>query len=346
MKKLLAFVLLAFLTLSVFAIEKTKVCICPYNEDINAFISECPDFEIVKSSSGYTLDLLKEKDEKVFSLIKEETEASYILIPEKFEREGLNFKRIYLYDFSKNEMNLLNTEISQMETSFSFESLLPVLKNICKKEYGLLKIKDLDTGITLKLDGLTVVPVNGYILAEPGKHNVSFSNFSASEKTEQIEIIPWQTVDIQLELSEKEFSNLTVKSNIKADVVKDSIVLGKTPFLLDTYTVPTILRLKAPGYADSLVALEKETKEVFVEMRPEWMQDGDIYKKAKDDFYLAFARSILIYGAKVIFQSLDTMYPKVSEIGTNFTTVAMTVSIGDLIYDLINYSRYAHYISP
>ena len=88
------------------------------------------------------------------------------------------------------------------------------------------------------------------------------------------------------------------------------------------------------------------TKTVSVSMKPEWMADGTLLKEEKNEFYAGFARSLLIFGAKIALKTFNDGTNKVLEALDGAATGLLAVSIVDLVGSLVDYYRQTEYIAP
>ena len=85
---------------------------------------------------------------------------------------------------------------------------------------------------------------------------------------------------------------------------------------------------------------------MFVELKPQWMDDTGLYEKAKDDFYGSFARSLLIFGLRIAAGSLGGSGSQWYEAAGIALDGALVLSLTDLAAKLIEYYRCSEYISP
>ncbi|MBQ3831024.1 MAG: hypothetical protein II813_08950, partial [Spirochaetales bacterium] len=106
------------------------------------------------------------------------------------------------------------------------------------------------------------------------------------------------------------------------------------------------LRFSSEGYADKTVGILSGTKTVSVSMKPKWMADGNLLKEEKNEFYAGFARSLLIFGAKIALRTFNDGTNKVLEALDGAATGLLAVSIVDLVGSLVDYYRQTEYIAP
>ena len=142
------------------------------------------------------------------------------------------------------------------------------------------------------------------------------------------------------------FSNLRIESDPVAEVLIGGKAVGRTPLLIDSYSVPTSVRFSLDGYSDAVIGLTEKKDGISVSLKPAWMADKDILKETKDNFYAAFARSLLIFGAKIGTRTLnkgDNRFLTGLDVAASG---ALTVSLVDMVGCLIDYYRQTEYLAP
>ena len=116
--------------------------------------------------------------------------------------------------------------------------------------------------------------------------------------------------------------------------------------MLDTYSLPLSLRFERDFYVGRNIGVSERSDGLYYELKPTWMSDESILKKKKDAFYWAFARSFLLFGAKLALGVFnDGSNNVLSSLDIAFNGV-ITVSIVDAIACLVDYYRQTEYISP
>lgn len=76
------------------------------------------------------------------------------------------------------------------------------------------------------------------------------------------------------------------------------------------------------------------------EIKPSWMSDKVIYEEARNSFYGAFARTIVLFGVQTLSRTMDW------KVLNGISTGAICISATDMIKQMFDYFRYADYISP
>ena len=89
-----------------------------------------------------------------------------------------------------------------------------------------------------------------------------------------------------------------------------------------------------------------DTRKVSVSLKPMWMSDETLLKEEKDEFYAGFARSLLIFGAKIALSTFNDGNNKVLGALDGIATGMLTVSFIDLVGSLVDYYRQTEYIAP
>ena len=210
----------------------------------------------------------------------------------------------------------------------------------------MLHLESMVDGSEVLVDGKKVNVVDSCIICTEGKHTVSISATGYREKTIGIELTADTESSADAGLQAILFSGLEIESDPVADILIGGLPVGKTPLLVETYSVPSSVRLMHEGYSDAVIGLTGKTDSISVSLKPSWMADKAILKENKDDFYAAFARSLLIFGAKVFTRTMndgDNKFMSVLDIAAGG---ALTVSIVDMVGRLIDYYRQTEYISP
>lgn len=137
----------------------------------------------------------------------------------------------------------------------------------------------------------------------------------------------------------------TVYSNVPAVVYLNGIESGTTPLVLENVPLPSVVRLKAEGYADSTLNVDGTATEVREEMKPAWMNEGEFYGRARNSFYRDMAIALGAFALKVGVRSLpveNTNLQNTLNIGTD--TIAV-LSAFNLISGLFNYFMSADYLA-
>lgn len=137
----------------------------------------------------------------------------------------------------------------------------------------------------------------------------------------------------------------TVRSNVPALVYLNGTEKGTTPLVLDNVPIPSVVRLTAEGYADSVINIDGTASDVNEEMKPAWMNEGEFYSRARHNFYRDMAITLGAFALKVGVRSLpvnSTNLQNTLNIGTDTLVV---LSAFKLISGLFNYFMSADYLS-
>lgn len=166
-------------------------------------------------------------------------------------------------------------------------------------------------------------------------------------------------IDNPVQVSDDQI-DFRLETNIPADVFIDGIKVGKTPFgFKDSY--PISISFEADGYISKTINLMSDQNELYVELKPQWMSDFNLYKKARTDFYVSFTASLASFAVSVISNAVnfgDSPSEYINSNGVLKRTTPLTnsikavgtglsvVSLLNMFGELIDYYRYADFVSP
>jgi hypothetical protein len=201
-------------------------------------------------------------------------------------------------------------------------------------------------GSEVQVDGKQYNVLDSHVLVPAGEHVITLSATGYVTRNIRLELAGGVTSTIAAKLSPILLSDLTITSDPEADVLIGGVNIGKTPLTVESYSLPASIRLTREGYSDSVIGLTQKADKISVSLKPQWMADEDILKINKDDFYAAFARSLLIFGAKIVTRTLNKGDNKLLSGLDIAASGALTVSIVDMVGCLIDYYRQTEYIAP
>ena len=296
---------------------------------------------------AYDIKSLESGDGALLDMICRGNEADLLVMPVISDIQNFKLLRLYVYKRGSDSLELVFEQIVSRDSSyFPVESAMKLGQMLCGEPMALLYLDKMVDGSEVTVDGRTVNAVDNYILCEAGRRIIGLEATGYSGKSVNIDL-PEDTVsEIDASLQALLFENLRIESDPVADVLIGGVKMGSTPLSVDSYSVPTSIRLSHEGYSDAVIGLTKKRDSISISLKPAWMADEDILKKNKDDFYGAFARSLLIFGAKIVTRTLnkgDNTFLSVLDIAAGG---ALTVSIVDMVGCLIDYYRQTEYISP
>ena len=320
--------------------ENTKLEKQEQLESFDLKLVTCPDTSIDISTA------IKEKDLLTFDYIASSSNANQILIPMTEQVTGFNLNSIYLYDRAENTLSLIFEELSQTDSFYSLKVLLELAKLYDPRKTCVLTFDGLVQGAQVLVDGVEVTLYNNSCLLTEGVHTFDIVLTGYETKHLKTELKANTVSTMYVEMKAVVYSNLLIESNPGATIALDGKKVGTTPYNLTNYTLPLVLNLSAEGYQDKTISLSAPTSGISISLKPSWMNDEETYEKSKRTFYNSFARSLLIFGLKIVAQSFNlngTGFWNVTDI---LCTGALYLSLTDLAGNLIDYYRYSEYISP
>lgn len=309
-----------------------------------------PFFDLVlceQPKEAYDIKALESGDVALLDMICRANEADLLIMPVISDIQSFRHLCLYVYQRGSDKLELVFEQIVSRDSAyFPVESAMKLGQILCNEPMAVLHLDRMVDGSEVSVDGRIVNAVDNYILSEAGRHIIGLDATGYIEKSVSIDL-PADTVsEIDASLHALLYGNLRIESDPVADVLIGGVKMGSTPLVVESYSVPTSIRLSHEGYSDAVIGLTKKRDSISVSLKPAWMADEDILKKNKNDFYGAFARSLLIFGAKIVTRTLnngDNRFLSVLDIAAGG---ALTVSIVDMVGCLIDYYRQTEYISP
>ena len=296
---------------------------------------------------AYDIKVLENGDAALLDMVCRANEADLLVMPVISDIQSFKHLCLYVYQRGSDKLELVFEQIVSRDSAyFPIESAMKLGRILCDAPMAVLYLDKMVDGSEVKVDGRTVNAVDNYILCEAGRHIIGLDATGYIEKTVRIDLPSDNVSEIDASLQALLFGNLRIESDPVADVLIGGVKMGSTPLLVESYSVPTSIRLSHEGYSDAVIGLTKKRDSISISLKPAWMADEDILKKNKDDFYGAFARSLLIFGAKIVTRTLnngDNTFLTVLDIAAGG---ALTISIVDMVGCLIDYYRQTEYISP
>ncbi|MBR6084783.1 MAG: hypothetical protein IKP61_04110 [Spirochaetales bacterium] len=286
-------------------------------------------------------------DIALLDMVCRSSQADMLIMPVISDIQDFRYLRLYIYQRGSDSAQMVYEElVSRQSVRFPIACSMKLGQALCNESMALLHLESMVDGSEVLVDGKKVNVVDSCIICTEGKHTVSISATGYREKTIGIELTADAESSADAGLQAILFSGLEIESDPVADILIGGLPVGKTPLLVETYSVPSSVRLMHEGYSDAVIGLTGKTDSISVSLKPSWMADKAILKENKDDFYAAFARSLLIFGAKVFTRTMndgDNKFMSVLDIAAGG---ALTVSIVDMVGRLIDYYRQTEYISP
>lgn len=339
MKRLFLSVLFILFTSLCFA-GTLNVCLCPASTEIQAYLENT--VKTVPFSEELSLLIAEVRTQRELVKLEEKLHKAYQSEDSSSISKALKDIETYKYEDDGQDF-----EIKVVSCTASYTEDRNVLKYLCYSNNCEIllfnEFRDLDsvsmrtvTVYNLLYDEITelstVISSETETFTAQELDNIG-SYFSYSPKYES------EAVNEVIE------SQLSILSSVPSDVYIDGKAVGKTPYVLEKYTLPLLITLKAEGYRDQYVSISEETDKVDVILKPQWMGDLSLYKKASDRFYTSFGTMLLSIGLKAALNAVipsDSSYYRITD---TLSSGLIVIFAGSMIYNLIDYYNYANYNS-
>lgn len=273
--------------------------------------------------------------------------ADMLLIPVSRILEGFTYTALYVYRKAYDSIDLCFESLSQDGGDVSSSrALLSVARLFFQQPVSIIDFEGIPEGSRIVVDGVDVNLVGGRMLTVSGEHVFEISKSGYATRRFKAVVPEDQVCTMTTGLASLEYGAMEVDSHPKSDVYYDGRLLGTTPVVVEGYTIPLVLRFSADGYVSRTVSLSSPEESLFVELKPQWMSDSDMYVKAKDDFYASFAGSLLLFGLGIAVDSLGSNGGIWYEMAGIALDGALVLSLTNLAANLIEYYRCSEYISP
>ncbi len=305
------------------------------------------DFNVVIGSAkgSYDVQTMVSGDIELLEYVCFVNNADMIIIPVISNLHGFNHMAIYGYEYGSRNLKLIYEALANDSNRFTVRAVLELAKLFRDSTPAVLRLDNLVTGATVMVDGVEVPVLDSYILTTEGLHTIGVVAQGYVGRSFTTTLAGGEVSSLNATMLQMHFEALSINSSPSAQVIIDGSVVGETPMVLDLYSVPLNLRLTADGYSDSNISILKRAGSVDVELKPAWMANKDLMKERKDGFYGAFARSLLIFGAKIALRSFNDGSNAVLSALDIAANAAIVVSVADLMGCLIDYYRQTEYVA-
>ncbi len=327
---------------------KIEAAAANYNAALEAAPVQEKAFPVVLLDSGklsYDADALV-SDPVLMRFVCDATGADLLVMPVSGYLQGFRLLSIYIYEYGSDSATLAYEAISTESDRFPVHAALSLAPFFMQGVPALVRLDDLAVGAVVMVDGKEVSCYEDCVMTTAGMHTITLSAQGKQDRTFATDLEGNTLSSVTASMKDIRYSGLEIDSEPQATVLLDGVVLGQTPLRLDSYVVPSSLRLTADGYADKTVGLLEPTDRLDIQLKPQWMADQSLLKDAKDGFYTRFAISLAIFGAKVALKSFNDGTNKVLMALDGLATAALAVSFSDLIGSLVDYYRQTEYIAP
>ena len=303
------------------------------------------DVVAVKASQDFDAQTLC-SDPVLLDYLCREYYADLILIPFISEIQGFRHMMLYAYSYGGSGAELLFERVSLDSVKYTVEAALKMAPYFTSGTPALLLLENLVPGTRIELDDREVRALEDYVMTTEGRHTVRLSASGYAERYFATELSGSTVFSVDASMNAVVLHGLRLESTPASHVVVDGKTIGQTPMVIETYRLPFSATFEAEGYAPGKIGLTGEPEDtVSVSLKPMWMADGSNLKKARDGFYADLARSLILFGVKVLSMSFDdgtgSFFPAFKAVADG----ALTISLVDLLGSLIDYYRTSEYVS-
>lgn len=226
------------------------------------------------------------------------------------------------------------------EDGDEFSAVVALLKPLLKDDDTIIIRADLPYAVSVSVDGNTEVPVRGYIAAERGEHSISYSSPGFESLSQDIEV--GDDTVLTAALIERPVSSLFISSR---PYDSELFINGMK---LDSHTLPEAplpfqVTARHDGFGTYTIQSRMDLDKLEISLRPEWMENEDIVKDAKDRFYRNLLTTLVSFGCYVASGSLEDIYPEaefspVTGMLAGFSFVGL-VELFDSMFDYFQAAR-------
>ena len=285
-------------------------------------------------------------DPVLLSYVCDVTDADLLVMPVTDYLQGFLHLALYVYSYGSDSADLVYEMISKESDRYPVNASLALAPSFMDRSPSLVRLEGLASGTAVEIDGKVTLSLDGYVMTTSGRHVISLSAQGKQDRVFATDLAPDAVSSLDATMNDIRYSGLQITSDPVSSVYLNGIGIGQTPLTLDNYVIPSSLRFSSEGYADKTVGILSGTKTVSVSLKPEWMADVNLLKEEKNEFYAGFARSLLIFGAKIALKTFNDGTNKVLEALDGAATGLLAVSIVDLVGSLVDYYRQTEYIAP
>ena len=305
------------------------------------------DVELQKADSiSFDTEAMTAGDQALLDMVCRMTGSDVIVMPVVSDIQNFKHLALYVWFRGSDSVRMIFEEVSRDSRSFPIRCAVRLGQALTGQDLSLLQLDGIVEGSEVQVDGKQYNVLDSHVLVPAGEHVITLSATGYVTRNIRLELAGGVTSTIAAKLSPILLSDLTITSDPEADVLIGGVNIGKTPLTVESYSLPASIRLTREGYSDSVIGLTQKADKISVSLKPQWMADEDILKISKDDFYAAFARSLLIFGAKIVTRTLNNGDNKLLSGLDIAASGALTVSIVDMVGCLIDYYRQTEYIAP
>ena len=297
-------------------------------------------------NKSFSLQDILSGDREYLRYVCLECNADVLVVPVISKIGGFHHLALYRYIYGEDKLSLVFERVSADSDMFTPSCMIRLASGLIYGIPALVRLDGLAVGATVLIDGELSLPVDGYVLTTEGRHTFAISAQGHQARSFAVDAVGNSLIALDASLFSIVYSDLTIDTNPASTVSINGEVLGQTPVVLDSYSLPLSIRFDKDLYVSRNVGLSESTSSLSFDLKPAWMIQNSILKQKKDAFYWAFARSFLLFGAKLalgVFNDGSNKMLSSLDIASNGI---LTVSIVDAVACLVDYYRQTEYISP
>ena len=285
-------------------------------------------------------------DPVLISYICDVADADLVVVPVSDYLQGFLHLSLYIYRYGSDSVEMVYEMISKESDRYPVNSALALAPQFLDEKPALVRLEGLASGTVVEIDGKVSGSLDGYVMTTAGKHVIGLTAQGKQARVFATEFAADAVSSLDATMNDIRYSGLEITSDPVAQVTLNGLGIGQTPLMLDNYVIPSSLRLSAEGYDDKTIGILSDTRKISVSLKPRWMSDETLLKEEKNEFYAGFARSLIIFGAKIALSTFNDGTNKVLGALDGVATGLLTVSFIDLVGSLVDYYRQTEYIAP
>ncbi len=225
--------------------------------------------------------------------------------------------RLYWYDlFSDTTTLIFDQVVMEKDLMEMSEQIgLALLSKTAGPEYGLLVLDDLDSSVSVLLDG-EALPLNDRrALLFQGQYTLSLGGDLYVPKQIPATVLPNTITHIPSSLERKAGQDMLLTSFVgKVNwYVDGGFIEAGCDLSLSTSMVPLVIVAQKQGFSSKTLQVEKPVRKIGVSLQPEWMSRASLQQEEQGDFYASFRNTLLYFGLYVasitLSQTFDTANP-------------------------------------
>lgn len=136
-------------------------------------------------------------------------------------------------------------------------------------------------------------------------------------------------------------------SNTVADVYINGEKVGNTPYIINEYSLPFTLELKADGYSSRITNVNSTTNnDISIELKEIFIDSVENYRNSKTKFYQAFSNSLILFGINAATRALIPRDNKAYRTTNIVLQSLISASLIDTGYRLFNYYKNGQKLVP